>query len=106
MWNVLLAAPNPIEPSDSVWIEELTYMEVRDRIAGGATTAIIATGGIEENGPYLATGKHTYILKGICPALAKELGKCALCTYRSLRSGGRPRPAERLHVISRYLRRA
>ena len=74
----LLAAPNPLEPSDSVWIEELTYMEVRDKIAGGATTAIIATGGIEENGPYLATGKHTYILKGICPALAKALGN-ALC---------------------------
>jgi creatinine amidohydrolase/Fe(II)-dependent formamide hydrolase-like protein len=74
----LLAAPNPLEPSDSVWIEELTYMEVRDRIAGGATTAIVATGGIEENGPYLATGKHNYILTGICPALARELGN-ALC---------------------------
>ena len=74
----LLSAPNPLEASDSVWIEELTYMEVRDRIADGATTAIIATGGIEENGPYLATGKHNYILKGICPALARELGN-ALC---------------------------
>ena len=74
----LLAAPNPLEPLDSVWIEELTYMEVRDGIAGGMTTAIIATGGIEENGPYLATGKHNYIMEGICPALARELGN-ALC---------------------------
>ena len=74
----LLEAPNPLEPSNSVWIEELTYMEVRDKIADGTTTAIIATGGIEQNGPYLATGKHTYILKGICPALARELGN-ALC---------------------------
>jgi creatinine amidohydrolase/Fe(II)-dependent formamide hydrolase-like protein len=74
----LLAAENPLDPLDSVWIEELTYMEVRDSIAGGMTTAIIATGGIEENGPYLATGKHNYILEGICPALARELGN-ALC---------------------------
>ena len=74
----LMAAPNPLEPSDSVWIEELTYMEVRDKIADGMTTAIIATGGIEENGPYLATGKHNYILNGICPAIAGELGN-ALC---------------------------
>jgi creatinine amidohydrolase/Fe(II)-dependent formamide hydrolase-like protein len=74
----LLAAPNPLDPLDSVWIEELTYMEVRDSIVGGMTTAIIATGGIEENGPYLATGKHNYILEGICPALARELGN-ALC---------------------------
>jgi len=74
----LLAEPNPLQASDSVWIEELTYMEVRDRIAAGATTAIIPTGGIEENGPYLATGKHNYILEAICPVLARELGN-ALC---------------------------
>ena len=74
----LMSAPNPLEASDSVWIEELTYMEVRDRIAGGATTAIVPTGGIEENGPFLATGKHNYILQGICPVLARELGN-ALC---------------------------
>ena len=74
----LLAATNPLEAGDSVWIEELTYIEVRDRVAGGATTAIISTGGIEENGPYLATGKHNYIMKGVCPALARALGN-ALC---------------------------
>jgi creatinine amidohydrolase/Fe(II)-dependent formamide hydrolase-like protein len=73
-----LAAPNPLDPSDSVWIEELTYMEVRDRIAAGYTTAIIAAGGIEENGPYLATGKHNVILRALCPAIARELGN-ALC---------------------------
>jgi creatinine amidohydrolase/Fe(II)-dependent formamide hydrolase-like protein len=74
----LMAAKNPLEPSNSVWIEELTYMEVRDRIAGGATTAIIPTGGVEENGPFLATGKHNYILAAMCPAIAAELGN-ALC---------------------------
>lgn len=50
--------PRPIEALDSVWIEELTMMEVRDAIQEGKTTALILTGGIEENGPYLATGKH------------------------------------------------
>ena len=74
----LMAEPNPLEPSDSVWIEDLTYMEVRDRIAAGATTAIVSTGGIEENGPFLATGKHNVILEALCPAIAEELGN-ALC---------------------------
>lgn len=74
----LLAAPNRLEPSESVWIEELTYMEVRDRIAGGATTALVMTGGIEQNGPYLATGKHNVILRAICPAIVRALGN-ALC---------------------------
>jgi len=76
--RTLMTAPNPLEPSDSVWIEELTYMEVRDRIADGYTTAIISTGGIEENGPYLATGKHNIILEALCPAIAIDLGN-ALC---------------------------
>jgi len=74
----LLAAPNPLEASDSVWIEELTYIEVRDRIADGHTTVIISTGGIEQNGPYLATGKHNVILRSLCPAIARDLGN-ALC---------------------------
>ena len=74
----MLATPNPLEASDSSWIEELTYMEVRDRIADGYTTAIIPTGGIEQNGPFLATGKHNVILRSLCPAIAEDLGN-ALC---------------------------
>jgi creatinine amidohydrolase/Fe(II)-dependent formamide hydrolase-like protein len=73
-----LASPNPLEPSQSLWIEELTWLEVRDRIADGHTTAIIPTGGIEQNGPYLATGKHNVILEALCPAIAEKLGN-ALC---------------------------
>lgn len=73
-----LAAPRPIAAGTSLWIEELTSLEIRDAIAGGKTTVIVATGGIEENGPYLATGKHNLILDGVCPALAIELGN-ALC---------------------------
>lgn len=74
----MLARPNPLEPSASVWIEELTWLEVRDRIAEGHTTAIVSTGGVEQNGPYLATGKHNYIMAAMCPAIAMELGN-ALC---------------------------
>ncbi len=73
-----LAMPNPLEPASSVWIEELTWLEVRDRIAEGHTTAIIPTGGIEQNGPYLTTGKHNVILEALCPAIAEKLGN-ALC---------------------------
>lgn len=73
-----LRAPRPIDAVESVWIDELTWMEVRDAIAGGSTTAIIATGGIEQNGPYLVTGKHNVILRGACEAIARELGN-ALC---------------------------
>ncbi len=73
-----LRAERPIEAFNSVWIEELTWMEVRDAMAAGKTTAIITTGGIEQNGPYLATGKHNYVLQGACEGVARELGN-ALC---------------------------
>ncbi len=73
-----LASPRPIDALDSVWIEELTWMEVRDAIQGGKTTAIVSTGGIEQNGPYLATGKHNYVLRGACEGIARKLGD-ALC---------------------------
>lgn len=68
----------PIGALDSVWLEELTWMEVRDAIAAGMTTIIIPTGGIEQNGPYLALGKHNYVLEQTCAAIARKLGD-ALC---------------------------
>jgi creatinine amidohydrolase len=74
----LLAMERPIAAAQSYWIEELTFLEIRDLIAGGTTTVIIPTGGIEENGPYLATGKHNLILEAICPSIAEKLGN-ALC---------------------------
>ena len=73
-----LAAQRPIAAGSTYWLEELTSLEIRDLIASGTTTVIISTGGIEENGPYLATGKHNLILEGVCPALAEKLGN-ALC---------------------------
>jgi creatinine amidohydrolase/Fe(II)-dependent formamide hydrolase-like protein len=66
--------PRPIEALDSVFIEELTWVEVRDAVRSGKTTAIIATGGVEQNGPYLATGKHNYVLRAVTEAIARKLG--------------------------------
>ena len=73
-----LNAPRPIDIRDSVWLEELTWMEVRDLMKAGKTTIIVPTGGVEQNGPYLAAGKHNYVLQATCPAIAKKLGN-ALC---------------------------
>ncbi len=64
----------PIDAHDSVFIEELTWLEVRDALRAGKRTAIIATGGMEMNGPYLATGKHNYILRATTEAIARKLG--------------------------------
>jgi creatinine amidohydrolase len=73
-----VGAPNPLPAPNTVWIEEMTWMDVRDALAAGKTTAIIATGGIEPNGPWLVTGKHNYVLQANCDAIARKLGN-ALC---------------------------
>ena len=73
-----IAMENPIQALDSVWIEELTWIEVRDAMASGKTTAIVSTGGVEQNGPYVALGKHNYVLQGACEGIARKLGN-ALC---------------------------
>jgi creatinine amidohydrolase/Fe(II)-dependent formamide hydrolase-like protein len=69
---------NPLPPPATVWLEEMTWMDVRDAMKAGKTTAIISTGGIEPNGPWLALGKHNYVLKANCDAIARKLGN-ALC---------------------------
>jgi creatinine amidohydrolase len=70
--------PNPLPAPNTVWLEEMTWMDVRDAMKAGKTTMIITTGGIEPNGPWLALGKHNYVLRANCDAIARKLGN-ALC---------------------------
>ena len=69
-----LDMPRPIDGIDTVFIEEMTWLDVRDAIAAGKTTAIVATGGVEQNGPYVASGKHNFVLQATTDAIARELG--------------------------------
>ncbi|MEE2649585.1 MAG: creatininase family protein [Acidobacteriota bacterium] len=69
-----LDSPRPIAGIDTVFIEEMTWMDVRDAIRDGKTTAIVATGGVEQNGPYVASGKHNFVLQATTDAIARELG--------------------------------
>jgi creatinine amidohydrolase/Fe(II)-dependent formamide hydrolase-like protein len=69
----LTQAPSVPQP-DSVFLEELTWMEVRDALAAGKTTVIIPTGGTEQNGPHIVLGKHNYLVKYKAGEIAKQLG--------------------------------
>jgi creatinine amidohydrolase len=68
---VFLGAQTP----DTVFLEELTWTEVRDALKTGATTVIIPTGGTEQNGPHMVLGKHNYLVKYKAGEIAKRLGK-------------------------------
>ena len=67
-------APRPIAAGESLWAEELTFMEVREAVRSGTTTIIIGTGGVEQNGPYVAGGKHNFVLQTVLPYIAREIG--------------------------------
>ena len=66
-------APSLPQPG-SVFLEELTWMEVRDAVAGGKTTVIIPTGGTEQNGPHMVLGKHNFLVKYKAGEIAARLG--------------------------------
>jgi creatinine amidohydrolase len=66
--------PSLARAAPSVFIEDLTWPEVRDAISGGATTAIYYAGSTEQNGPHLATGKHTFVARHVAGRIASELG--------------------------------
>lgn len=72
---VLVAPPLRSAPSgNSVYLEELTWVELRDAIAHGKTVAIVPTGGTEEGGPHLVLGKHNYIVHETAGRIAQTLG--------------------------------
>lgn len=68
-------APRTIPARSSLWTEELTWMEVRDAVKAGNTRVIIGTGGVEHNGPYVAGGKHNYVLQTVLPYIAQAIGR-------------------------------
>ncbi|MFP6603747.1 MAG: creatininase family protein [Pirellulaceae bacterium] len=79
--NPVAPDPNtarPIEAFDTLFIEDMTWMEVRDAMKAGKETVIVATGGVEQNGPYLVTGKHNVVLRGTTEAIARKLGNALI----------------------------
>ena len=69
---------NPLPAPSTVWLEEMTWIDVRDALKAGKTNVIIPTGGMEPNGVWLVTGKHNYVLHANCEAIARKMGN-ALC---------------------------
>jgi creatinine amidohydrolase len=58
----------------TVFLEDLTWTELRDDIHAGKTTIIVPIGGTEQNGPHMALGKHNARVKALSEKIARELG--------------------------------
>lgn len=71
---VAVLCVGPVAAAGSVFLEELTSPELRERIAAGTTTVIVPVGGTEQNGPHLVLGKHNVRAKLLAGRIARELG--------------------------------
>ncbi|WOJ92887.1 creatininase family protein [Congregibacter variabilis] len=60
---------------DTVFLEDLTWTEVRALLDGGTDTVIIPTAGTEQNGPHVVLGKHKYRMNAGADAIARKMGK-------------------------------
>jgi creatinine amidohydrolase len=69
---IILCAAHPVMAS--VFLEDLTWVELKQAIALGAKTAIVPIGGTEQNGPAMALGKHNARVKFLAEKIASQLG--------------------------------
>ena len=58
----------------TVILQDLTWIELRDSVAKGYTTAIIPIGGTEQSGPAMALGKHNVRAAALSQEIAAKLG--------------------------------
>jgi creatinine amidohydrolase/Fe(II)-dependent formamide hydrolase-like protein len=72
----VLAAPAlaAAAQSASLYIEDLTSPELRERIAAGATTVLVPIGGLEQSGPHIVLGKHNVRARMLAGRIAQGLG--------------------------------
>jgi creatinine amidohydrolase/Fe(II)-dependent formamide hydrolase-like protein len=64
--------------SDTVFLEELAWTELRDLIRSGKTTIIVPIGGTEQNGPHMALGKHNLRVRYLSEKIARALGNAVV----------------------------
>lgn len=66
--------PALAQAPDTMFMEELTWTELRDLIKSGKTTLILPVGGVEQSGPDMALGKHDVRAKFLAEKIARALG--------------------------------
>jgi creatinine amidohydrolase len=61
-------------PAASVFLQDLTWTELRADIESGKTTILVPIGGTEQSGPQMAVGKHNVRAELLAEKIAQVLG--------------------------------
>lgn len=70
--------PPAIRPVDTVFMEDMTWLEIRNAMRAGKTTVIVPAGGLEASGPFLILDKHQRMLRGQTDLIARKLGNALI----------------------------
>ena len=62
----------------SVYLEELTWTDLKAKQSAGLDTVLIPIGGTEQNGPHMVLGKHNVRVKFLAGEIAKGLGNAVV----------------------------
>src|SRR5437763_10866119 len=62
------------QAAKTVFLEELTWTELRDELRAGKTTVIVPVGGTEQSGPHIVLGKHNVRVRVLAGRIAASLG--------------------------------
>ncbi len=74
-WVVAMATT---QPATQVFMEDMTWTELHDRLAHGSTTVLVPIGGTEQSGPHMALGKHNVRVKFLAGQIAERLGNAVV----------------------------
>jgi creatinine amidohydrolase len=77
----------------SVFLEDLTWTELRDAVRSGKTIALVPIGGTEQSGPAIALGKHNTRVRYLAGRIARELGDAIVAPVVAYVPEGRIDPA-------------
>jgi creatinine amidohydrolase len=70
--------PPAIRPVDTVFMEDMTWLEIRNAMNAGKTTVILPAGGLEATGPFVILDKHQRMLHGSTDMIARKLGNALI----------------------------
>jgi creatinine amidohydrolase len=71
---VLMATSAVADTPRTVFLDDLTWVELQAQIRSGKTTILVPIGATEQNGPHMALGKHNVRAKALAEKIAVALG--------------------------------
>ena len=76
----------------TVFLDELSWTELRDEVRAGKTTVIVPVGGTEQSGPHIVLGKHNVRVRALAARIAAGLGNALVAPVIAYVPEGRIEP--------------